>query len=74
MGSACAYIEASKVVTLHLYAPRSNLGFRPLDQLTLYVSRRKIRHEKHVFKTIPSLESYSDEYFMHKSSALRIAF
>ncbi|KAL7926442.1 hypothetical protein ACQKWADRAFT_328227 [Trichoderma austrokoningii] len=29
-------IEASKVVTLHLYAPRSNLGFRPLDQLTLY--------------------------------------
>ncbi|KAH8125774.1 hypothetical protein LI328DRAFT_165631 [Trichoderma asperelloides] len=30
------YIEASEVVTLHLYAPRSNLGFRPLDQLVLY--------------------------------------
>ncbi|UKZ89824.1 uncharacterized protein TrAFT101_004866 [Trichoderma asperellum] len=30
------YIEASEAVTLHLYAPRSNLGFRPLDQLVLY--------------------------------------
>lgn len=36
-------IEVSKIVTLHLYAPRSNLGFRPLDQLTLYTvpHRRK---------------------------------
>lgn len=36
-------IEASKFVTLHVYAPRSNLGFRPLDQLTLYTvpQRRK---------------------------------
>ncbi|UKZ64307.1 uncharacterized protein TrAtP1_005526 [Trichoderma atroviride] len=36
-------IEASMSVTLHLYAPRSNLGFRPLDHLTLYTvpQRRK---------------------------------
>jgi hypothetical protein len=30
------HITVSKTVTLHLYAPRSNLGFQPLDQLTLY--------------------------------------
>lgn len=29
-------IEESIRVTLHLYAPRSNLSFQPLDQLTLY--------------------------------------
>jgi hypothetical protein len=34
-------IEASKFVTLHIYAPRSNLGFRPLDQLMLYTVPRR---------------------------------
>ncbi|KAF2835464.1 hypothetical protein M501DRAFT_432682 [Patellaria atrata CBS 101060] len=29
-------IRQSKIVTLHLYAPRSNLGFRSLDRLDLY--------------------------------------
>ncbi|KAL7940490.1 hypothetical protein V8C42DRAFT_362285 [Trichoderma barbatum] len=29
-------IEAYNMVTLHLYAPRSNLGFEPLDRLALY--------------------------------------
>ncbi|KAL6876310.1 hypothetical protein HDV57DRAFT_502181 [Trichoderma longibrachiatum] len=29
-------IEIYKMVTLHLYAPRTNLAFEPLDRLTLY--------------------------------------
>ncbi|TFA98909.1 hypothetical protein CCMA1212_009268 [Trichoderma ghanense] len=29
-------IETSKMVTLHLYAPRTNFAFEPLDRLTLY--------------------------------------
>ncbi|KAH6883450.1 hypothetical protein B0T10DRAFT_609155 [Thelonectria olida] len=38
------WIETSKHVTLHLYAPRVNLGFQSLDHLCLYfVSKRRTK-------------------------------
>lgn len=47
-------IEASKFVTLHLYAPRSTLGFRPLDQLTLYTVPQRV--EKPVIPLVMMVE------------------
>ncbi|KAH6982286.1 hypothetical protein BKA56DRAFT_550226 [Ilyonectria sp. MPI-CAGE-AT-0026] len=39
-------IQASRSVTLHLYSPRINLGFQPLDHLGLYtVPRRAPKHD-----------------------------
>ncbi|EMT65695.1 hypothetical protein FOC4_g10007803 [Fusarium odoratissimum] len=38
-------IEESEHVALHLYAPRVNLGFRPLDDLQLYYVGKKIIEE-----------------------------
>lgn len=38
------FIEISKYVTLHLYAPRVNLGFQSLDHLGLYsIPKRKTK-------------------------------
>ncbi|KAF5262938.1 hypothetical protein FOXYS1_6350 [Fusarium oxysporum] len=38
-------IEESEHVSLHLYAPRVNLGFRPLDDLQLYSVGKKVVEE-----------------------------
>ncbi|KAH7240809.1 uncharacterized protein BKA55DRAFT_705615 [Fusarium redolens] len=38
-------IEESEHVALHLYAPRINLGFRPLDDLQLYSVGKKVVEE-----------------------------
>ncbi|KAF5580557.1 hypothetical protein FPANT_9293 [Fusarium pseudoanthophilum] len=38
-------IEESEHVTLHLYAPRVNLSFRPLDDLQLYAVGKKVVEE-----------------------------
>ncbi|KAJ4208350.1 hypothetical protein NW767_001454 [Fusarium falciforme] len=37
-------IEASRHVTLRLYAPRTNLGFQPLDHLRLYTVSKKVQN------------------------------
>lgn len=37
-------IQASKFVSLHLFAPRINQGFRPLDHLALYSIPANIKH------------------------------
>ncbi|KAF5243788.1 hypothetical protein FANTH_7982, partial [Fusarium anthophilum] len=37
--------EESEHVTLHLYAPRVNLGFGPLDDIQLYSVRKKVVEE-----------------------------
>ncbi|CAG8236832.1 unnamed protein product [Penicillium salamii] len=62
-------IEKSQAVTLHLYAPRQNWEFAPLDRLSLYNTPRiqeisliptVLRRQLNLFVGQLYLESYGD--------------
>jgi hypothetical protein len=45
-------IKTSQYVTLHLYAPRSNLGFPALDRLDLYTVPEALRDALHIPRSL----------------------
>lgn len=45
-------IRKSRVVTLHLYAPRQSRGFPSLDRLTLYTNPTMLPNPKYLMKSV----------------------
>ncbi|KAM0433504.1 hypothetical protein ACHAPT_004384 [Fusarium lateritium] len=58
-------IEASRHVTLRLYAPRTNLGFQPLDHLKLYTVSKKVQHAAIPKDIIVDLNLFAGQLYLH---------
>ncbi|RSM04293.1 hypothetical protein CEP52_006878 [Fusarium oligoseptatum] len=57
-------IEASRHVTLRLYAPRTNLGFQPLDHLKLYTVSKKVQNAPIPEDIITQLNLFAGQLYL----------
>ncbi|EEU36845.1 uncharacterized protein NECHADRAFT_94047 [Fusarium vanettenii 77-13-4] len=57
-------IEASRHVTLRLYAPRTNLGFQPLDHLRLYTISKKVQNAPMPEDIIVQLNLFAGQLYL----------
>ncbi|KAI1770978.1 hypothetical protein F4818DRAFT_454894 [Hypoxylon cercidicola] len=56
-------IEQSKAVALHIYAPRSNLGYRGLDKLSLYTVPEHLKNRAVPQRLITELNLFTGQLY-----------
>ncbi|KAI1210197.1 uncharacterized protein F4807DRAFT_72953 [Annulohypoxylon truncatum] len=56
-------IQASNAVALHLYAPRSSLGYRPLDKLDLYTVPERLSQRQIPQRLITQLNLFAGQLY-----------
>ncbi|OHF02115.1 hypothetical protein CORC01_02694 [Colletotrichum orchidophilum] len=57
-------IQTSTLVSLHLYAPRPNLGFRPLDGLDLYTIPHRLHAQSLPPRLVTELNLFSGQLYV----------